>query len=62
MLFTGAGGEIGGGSALETAKWGANLALIDIHEGRLQETLGKLKAIGVSQDKVSLKMYFLKTH
>ena len=49
---TGAGGEIGGGTAVETAKWGANLALIDIHEGRLHETVDKLISNGVEKDRI----------
>lgn len=52
MILSGAGGEIGGGTAVETAKWGANLALIDIHEGRLQETMEKLTSMGVNQERV----------
>ena len=52
MLFVGAGGEIGGGTAAETAKWGANLALIDIHEGRLEETMDKLTKMGVQKNRV----------
>ena len=38
---------------METAKWGANLALIDIHEGRLHETMDKLVEMGVSSERVS---------
>lgn len=52
LYFVGAGGEIGGGTAVETARWGANLALVDIHEGRLQETIDKLISNGVQKDKI----------
>jgi hypothetical protein len=55
FYFTpGAGGEIGGGTAVETAKWGANPALIDIHEGRLNETIEKLTKMGVKEDRVNI--------
>ncbi len=39
MWFSGGGGEIGGGTAVEVCKWGGKVALIDIHEGRLREVV-----------------------
>lgn len=47
IVITGAGGEIGGGTAKAMSKWGAKLALIDIHEGRLNEILAKVKENGL---------------
>ena len=46
-IFAGAGGEIGGGTAKQMAGWGAKLALIDIHEGRLNEVLAKCAEMGL---------------
>jgi len=43
---------MGGGCSTELAKWGANLALIDIHEGRLKGVVDKLVASGVSKSRI----------
>ena len=51
-VFTGAGGEIGGGTAKQMARWGARLALIDIHEGRLNEVLAKCAEIGLPSENI----------
>ena len=53
FLLAAAGGEIGGTSARDLARFGATLALIDIHEQRLQEVVSSLKKQGVSSKKVS---------
>ena len=55
-VITGAGGEIGGGTALEMASHGASLALVDIHEERLNETVGKLREKGVPDDRILAKL------
>ena len=34
------------------AKWGAKLALIDIHEGRLNEVLAKCAEIGLPSENI----------
>ena len=52
VVITGAGGELGGGTAMEVARNGANLALIDIHQGRLAETVTKLQAEGVDDSRI----------
>ena len=39
---------------MELARWGASVALIDIHEGRLMETVQKCLDVGLSRDKVRL--------
>jgi len=52
VVITGAGGEHGGTFAVEVAKWGAKLALCDIHEGRLNERLAEIKEIGLPETNV----------
>ena len=52
LVYTGAGGEIGGGTAKQLARWGARLALIDIHEGRLNEVLAKCAEIGLPSENI----------
>ena len=52
LVFSGAGGEIGGGTAKQMARWGARLALIDIHEGRLNEVLTKCAEIGLPSENI----------
>ena len=52
-IFVAAGGEIGGTTARDLAKCGATLSMIDIHEGRMNETLASLKKAGVSNKRVS---------
>ena len=52
LCLTGAGGEIGGGTAKQMARWGAKLALIDIHEGRLNEVLAKCAEIGLPSESI----------
>ena len=53
QLFSqGAGGEIGGGTAKQMAGWGAKLALIDIHEGRLNEVLAKCAEMGLPSENI----------
>lgn len=47
VVITGAGGEHGGGVAVGLSKWGPKLALIDIHEGRLNERLQQIKDNGL---------------
>ena len=49
FLFAGAGGEIGGGTAVDICKWGGKVALIDIHEGRLRETVEKCQQAGAAR-------------
>ena len=51
-VITGAGGEIGGGTAEALAKYGIKLALIDIHQGRLNETVDNLTKMGVAPDRI----------
>ena len=41
---------------MEMASHGAKLGLIDIHEGRLNETVEKLKEKGVTDDRIFAKM------
>ena len=50
--LSGAGGEIGGGTAKKMARWGATLALIDIHEGRVNEVLAKCAEIGLPSENI----------
>ena len=52
FILLGAGGEIGGGTAKQMAQWGAKLALIDIHEGRLNEVLAKCAEIGLPTENI----------
>ena len=52
FILIGAGGEIGGGTAKQMAQWGAKLALIDIHEGRLNEVLVKCAEIGLPSENI----------
>ena len=52
FILLGAGGEIGGGTAKQMAQWGAKLALIDIHEGRLNEVLAKCAEIGLPSENI----------
>ena len=51
-IFAGAGGEIGGGTAKQMAGWGAKLALIDIHEDRLNEVLAKCAEMGLPSENI----------
>ena len=51
-VLIGAGGEIGGGTAKQMARWGARLALIDIHEGRLNEVFAKCAEIGLPPENI----------
>ena len=48
----GSGGEIDGGTAKQMAQWGAKLALIDIHEGRLNEVLALCAEIGLPSENI----------
>jgi len=52
IVITGGGGEIGGGTAKAMSKWGAKLALIDIHEGRLNEVLAKVAENGLPKSHI----------
>lgn len=52
VVITGAGGEHGGGVAVQLAKHGAKLALIDIHDLRLDERLEQIKETGLSQSHI----------
>lgn len=51
-VITGGGGELGTGCCVELAKWGAKLALIDIHEGRLSACIDKLVKSGVPRGQI----------
>lgn len=50
VAIFGGGGEIGGGCAVELAKHGARLALVDIDEGRLSQRVHDLKAVGLKAE------------
>jgi len=52
-VITGAGGEIGGGTARQLAGWGAHLALLDNDEGRLEDIQYKCaEAKGLRKNKI----------
>jgi len=54
-VITGAGGEIGGGTARQLARWGAKLALLDNDEGRLEDIKYKCSEAGLKKN----KMFFM---
>ena len=50
--FTGAGGMLGGGCALELAKYGSRLALIDIDSVKLETMVNKCQSAGLQSDRI----------
>jgi len=52
VVITGAGGEHGGGVAVQLAQHGAKLALIDIHDIRLEERLDQIRAAGLPESNI----------
>ena len=51
-MFPGAGGILGGGSAVQFAKYGASLALIDIDSDKLEKIVAKLQQNGTPASKI----------
>lgn len=51
-VITGGGGELGTGCSVELTRWGASVALIDIHEGRLSACVDKLVKSGVPRSQI----------
>jgi len=52
VLITGAGGQLGGGCAVQLAKYGACLALVESDKDKLDAMVAKVKAAGLSSSKV----------
>ena len=51
-ISIGAGGMLGGGCALELAKYGTRLALIDIDAVKLETMVNKCQSAGLQSDRI----------
>jgi len=52
VIVTGAGGMLGGGCAVQLAKYGAKVALLDVDQAKLNDTVSKCKAVGLASSKI----------